>query len=127
MMSMRSPLSRVRGLGSAHSGTEHFLAQRMTAIANVPLMIFFIYLLVTLAGRSHATVAATLNNSTTAIFLLAAIVSVMMHMRIGMQVIIEDYVHHDGLKMTLMVANTFFSIAVGLTAAFAVLKLNFGL
>ncbi len=126
-MTMRSPLSRVRGLGSAHSGTEHFLTQRMTAIANVPLMIFFIYLPVTLAGRSHAAVAATLNNSTTAIFLLAAVVSVVMHMRIGMQVIIEDYVHHDGLKMTLMVANTFFSIVIGLCAAFAILKLNFGL
>ncbi len=126
-MSMRSPLSRVRGLGSAHSGTEHFLTQRMTAIANVPLVLFFVYLLVTLAGRSHAAVSATLNNSTTALFLLAAIISVVIHMRIGMQIIIEDYIHHDGLKMTAMVANTFFSIAIGLCAAFAILKLNFGL
>ncbi len=126
-MTMRSPLSRVRGLGSAHSGTEHFLTQRMTAIANVPLVLFFVYLLVTLAGRSHAAVSATLSNSTTAIFLLAAILSVVIHMRIGMQIIIEDYVHHDGLKMSLMMANTFFSIAIGLCAGFAILKLNFGL
>lgn len=125
-MSKRSPLSRVRGLGSAHSGTEHFLTQRMTAIANVPLVLFFVYLLVTLAGRSHAAVSAILGNSTTSLFLLAAILSVVIHMRIGMQIIIEDYVHHDGLKMSLMMANTFFSIAVGLCAAFAILRLNFG-
>jgi succinate dehydrogenase / fumarate reductase membrane anchor subunit len=123
---MRTPLSRVRGLGSAHSGTEHFWLQRATAIANIPLVIYFVFLIAGLSGRSHAAVVATLSEPATAILLLAAILSIVTHMRIGMQVIIEDYIHQEGLKVTLLTANTFFAIAAGLTAAYAVLRISFG-
>mgnify|MGYP001417784424 CR=1 FL=1 len=124
---MRTPRSRVRGLGPAHSGTGHFWLQRTTAIANALLVIYFVFLLATLSGRSHAAVVATLSQPLVAILLLAAILSIVIHMRLGMQVIIEDYVHHEGTKITLLMINTFFSIGVGLAAAFAVCRISFGL
>ncbi|MEX0589890.1 MAG: succinate dehydrogenase, hydrophobic membrane anchor protein [Xanthobacteraceae bacterium] len=124
---MRTPLRRVRGLGPAHSGTGHFWLQRTTAIANVPLVIYFVFVIATLTGRSHAAVAATLGQPAVVILMLAAILSIIMHMRVGMQMIIEDYVHHEGTKVTLLLANTFFTIAVGLTATFAICRISFGL
>ena len=124
---MRTQLNRVRGLGPSHSGTGHFWLQRLTAMANVPLTIYFVFLVATLSGRSHAAVTATLGEPYVAILLLAAIFSIALHMRIGMQVIIEDYVHEEGVKVTLLVLNTFFAIGVGLSAAFAVCRISFGL
>ena len=124
---MRTPFGRVRGLGPAHSGTGHFLLQRTTAIANVPLVIYFVFLIASLSGLSHAAVVATLAQPAVAILLLAAVLSIVIHMRVGMQVIVEDYVHHPGMKMTLLITNTFFAIAIGLIAAFAALRLSFGL
>ena len=124
---MRTQLNRVRGLGPSHSGTGHFWLQRLTAMANVPLTIYFVFLVATLSGRSHAAVTATLGEPYVAIMLLAAIFSIALHMRIGMQVIIEDYVHEEGVKVTLLVLNTFFAIGVGLSAAFAVCRISLGL
>lgn len=124
---MRTPLGRVRGLGPAHSGTGHFWLQRLTAIANVPLVIYFVFLIATLSGRSHATVTATIGQPLTAILLLGAILSIAVHMRIGMQVIIEDYVHDEAAKVTLTVANTLFCVAVGLSGVFAVCRIGLGL
>ena len=124
---MRTPLNRVRGLGPAHSGTGHFWLQRLTAIANVPLVIYFVFLIATLTGRSHATVTATLGEPAVALLLIAAILSITMHMRVGMQVIIEDYIHDEGMKITLVVLNTFFTVGIGLSAAFAVCRISLGL
>jgi succinate dehydrogenase / fumarate reductase membrane anchor subunit len=124
---MRTPLNRVRGLGPAHAGTGHFWLQRLTAIANIPLAIYFVFLIATLAGRSHATVTASLGDPITALLLLAAILSITVHMRLGMQVVIEDYVHDEGWKVTLVVLNTFFTVGVGLSAAFAVCRISLGL
>jgi succinate dehydrogenase / fumarate reductase membrane anchor subunit len=124
---MRTPLGRVRGLGSARSGTEHFWLQRLTAVANVPLVIGFLVIFVALVGRSHAAVVATIGQPAVAILFIAMLLSVILHMRIGMQVIIEDYVHHEGAKIALLMANTFFSIGVGLASAFAVFRISFGL
>ena len=124
---MRTPLSRARGFGSARTGTEHFWLQRATAIANVPLTIFFVFWLVTVVGRSHAVVASSIGQPAVAILLIAAVLSITLHMRVGMQVVIEDYVHHEGTKITLMMANTFFSVTVALAAIFAVLRISFGL
>jgi succinate dehydrogenase / fumarate reductase membrane anchor subunit len=124
---MKTPLGRVRGLGTAHSGTEHFWIQRLTAVANLPLLVGFLMVIVSLVGRSHATVIATLTNPFIALLILAALISVVIHMRIGMQVIIEDYVHSEGRKILLLMANTFFSLGIGLAAAYALLKINFGL
>jgi succinate dehydrogenase / fumarate reductase membrane anchor subunit len=122
---MSTPLARVRGLGAARSGTEHFWRQRLTAVANVPLTIAFIFIVVALLGRNHAAVVQILGSPLVAIIMLLFIMSVTMHMRIGMQVIIEDYVHDEGAKFVLIMANTFFTITVGLASAFAILMLSF--
>jgi succinate dehydrogenase / fumarate reductase membrane anchor subunit len=124
---LRTPLARVRGLGSAKSGTEHFWRQRLTAVANVPLTIAFVVIVVSLLGRNHAYVVQTLGSPLVAMLMLLFIGSSIYHMRIGMQVIIEDYVHDEVTKLVLVMANTFFAIVVGLTAAYAIFKLSFGL
>ena len=124
---MKTPFARVRGLGTAHSGTEHFWMQRLTGIANLPLIIAFLVVIVSLVGSSQASVIATLSNPFVAMILLAALMSVLIHMRIGMQVIIEDYVHTELRKILLLMANTFFTLAIGIAAVYAILKINFGL
>jgi len=123
---MSTPLARVRGLGAAKSGTEHFWRQRLTAVANVPLTIAFVLILVSLLGRNHAWAAQTLGSPLVAIIMLLFIVSITIHMRIGMQVVIEDYVHDEPGRLILLMANTFFSLAVALASAYCILKLSFG-
>ena len=125
-MSQRTPLARVRGLGSAKEGTDHFWKQRMTAVSNLILVCFLIWLLVRLAGADYATVKHTLARPQNAIPLLLLVLSGVVHMRLGMQTIIEDYVHSEGRKVVALMLNSFFAILVGLTSAFAVLKLSFG-
>lgn len=125
-MSMRTPLGKVRGLGSAKSGSEHFWLQRMTALANIPLVLFFLVSLVINAGQDHATVSAYLGSPIIAIIMILLIFSGVFHMRLGMQVIIEDYVHGEGVKVLSLMANTFFCIAIALACIFAVLKLSLG-
>jgi succinate dehydrogenase / fumarate reductase, membrane anchor subunit len=122
---MSTPLARVRGLGSAKSGTQHFWRQRLTAVANVPLTIGFILIVMSLLGRNHAAVVQILGSPLIAVTMLLFILSVTMHMRIGMQVIIEDYVHDENTKLVLVMANTFFTVAVALASAFAILMLSF--
>jgi succinate dehydrogenase / fumarate reductase, membrane anchor subunit len=122
---MSTPLARVRGLGAAKSGTDHFWRQRLTAVANVPLTIAFVLIVVALLGRNHAAVVQILGSPLVAVVMLLFIFSICTHMRIGMQVIIEDYVHDEGAKFVLLMANTFFTFAVGLACAFAILMLSF--
>ena len=121
-----TPLARVRGLGSAKDGTDHFWMQRVTAVANIVLVCGLVGLVVKLTGADYATVRRTLANPLVSVLLLALIVSGIMHMRLGMQTIIEDYVHGEGAKIGLLMLNTFFAITVGLTCVFAVFKLAFG-
>jgi succinate dehydrogenase / fumarate reductase membrane anchor subunit len=123
---IRTPLSRVRGFGAAHSGTSHFWRQRLTAVANIPLTIAVVVIIVMLLGRNQAAVAQILGSPLVAIIMLLFIASITTHMRIGMQVIIEDYVHDETGKFVLIMANTFFCIAVGLASAYGILKLSFG-
>jgi len=122
---MRTPLGRVRGYGSAKSGTEHFIQQRLTAIANIPLTIGAVLIVISLIGHNHAAVAQILGSTLVAIVMLLFILSTFYHMKIGMQVIIEDYVHDEGTKLVLVMANTFFVVAVGLACGFALLMLSF--
>ena len=122
---MSTPLARVRGLGAAGSGTEHFWHQRLTAVANVPLTIAFVFILIALLRRNHAAVVQILGAPLVAVILLLLILSITTHMRLGMQVIIEDYVHEERTKLVLLMANTFFAIVVALASAFALLMLSF--
>jgi len=122
---MSTPLGRVRGLGAARSGTGHFWRQRLTAVANVPLVIGFVFIVVGLLGRNHAAVVQILGSPLVAVVMLLFILSITTHMRIGMQVIIEDYVHDETAKLAMLMANTFFAVAVGLASAFAILMLSF--
>ena len=124
--SRRTPLRQIRGLGSAKSGTEHFWRQRLTAIANVPLVIGFIVIVTSLLHRNHATVVQILGSPIVAILMLLFILSVTYHMGIGMQVIIGDYARRKGTRIVLLIANTFFVVAIGLASACAILKLSCG-
>jgi len=125
-MSLRTPLGHVRGLGSARSGTRHFWHQRLTSVAGVPLAIFFVVLVVSLIGRNHAAAVQILGSPPIAILMLLFILTIAYHMQIGMQEIIEDYAHGEVSKLVLLIANTFFSIVIGLASAFAILKISFG-
>jgi succinate dehydrogenase / fumarate reductase, membrane anchor subunit len=123
---MRTPLGKVRGLGSAREGTEHFWRQRLTAIANIPLTLFFVGFLVAINGAGFAETRAALANPFVSLILLMFMISGLYHMRLGMQVIIEDYIHGEALKISLLTLNTFFAIVVGAGSALAILKLSFG-
>ena len=123
---MRTPLGRVRGYGSARSGTEHFIQQRLTAIANIPLTIVAVLIVISLIGRNHAAVAQILGSTPVAIVMLLFIISIFYHMKIGMRVIIEDYVHEERAKYVLLILNAFFAIAAGFSSIYAILKLSFG-
>ncbi len=125
-MSMRTPLKTARNLGSAKEGADHFWKQRVTGVANAVLGLFFVWLVASLAGADHATVKKSISNPTHAMALLALIVSGTIHMRLGMQTIIEDYVRSEGPKIVLLMLNTFFCMAVALISIFAILKLSFG-
>jgi succinate dehydrogenase / fumarate reductase membrane anchor subunit len=126
MKSIRTPLGEVRGLGSARKGTGEFVVMRVTSVALLVLLTLFVILIVTLNGAPHATVVSTIASPLVALILLAGILVTMVHMRAGMQAVIEDYVHDEMLKIVSLIANSLFSWAVGLTAAFAVLKIAFG-
>jgi succinate dehydrogenase / fumarate reductase, membrane anchor subunit len=124
--SMRTPLSRVRSLGASHSGTSDFWLQRVTAIAILLLIVPVIVVVMMLLGRNQAGAAQILGSPLIAIIMLLFIIASAWHMKIGMQVVIEDYVHNEKLKLASIMANNFFSVAVALASIYAILKLSSG-
>lgn len=126
MTDFRTPAKRVRALGSAKDGTGHFWRQRLTALANIPLILFFVGFIVALNGASHEEAVAAVSNPLTAIALIAVIGSAFLHMKLGMQVVIEDYIHGEGAKIIALLLNSAFCYGMGLIAVFAILKISFG-
>ena len=124
--SMRTPLGRVRALGASHSGTSDFWRQRVTGVALVLLIVPVIVVVMTLIGRNQAGAAQILGSPLVAIVMLLFIIASCWHMKIGMQVVIEDYVHNEKLKLASIMANNFFSTAVALASIYAILKLSSG-
>lgn len=125
MSNMQTPLKQARGLGASKTGTEHFWQQRLTAVLNVPLIFFFIWFVLRHLGASRADVTASLRNPFEAVFLLLTLASVFWHMRLGMQVIIEDYVHEPRSKIAALILNTLFVALLFIVAAFSILKMSF--
>ncbi|MFC3713738.1 succinate dehydrogenase, hydrophobic membrane anchor protein [Sphingoaurantiacus capsulatus] len=125
-MGTGTQLGRVRGLGAAKSGTHHWWLQRVTALSNFALLVWFVVSLVRLPVLDHPTVTAWIQQPLTAVPLLLLIASVFWHLRLGVQVLIEDYVTNEGTKVLSLLALGFFALALGFTAAFCVLKIAFG-
>ena len=124
-MSLRTPLARVRHLGSAKDGTGHWWAQRLTALALIPLTIWFVASLVSLAGADHAAMAAWMGNPVSAGLMILLVIATFYHAALGLQVVIEDYVHGEGAKMAALIAVKGLCVVLGLTGVLAVLSLLF--
>ena len=122
----RTPLARARGLGSARDGVHHWWVQRLTAIALIPLVVWFAVSLVMLSGADYAVVRAWIGSPLVMVLLILTIGIGLHHGQLGMQVVIEDYVHNDGMKLALIVLMRFIAVFFGLAAIVAILRIGFG-
>ena len=125
-MSFQSPLARVRGLGASKAGASHWRAQRFTAVVLVPLSIWLIISLVSLVGADHAAVLAWLKSPAVIVFLVLFIGIMLHHAQLGLQIVIEDYVHSEGAKFISLILVKFVALALTLIATFDLLKISFG-
>ncbi len=125
-LNLRSDLGRVRGLGSARGGTHHWWMQRLTAVALIPLSLWFVAAVVGVAGADYAAATAWMRSSWHAALLVALIVALFHHMQLGMQVVFEDYLHVEWVKVAAVAALRFITILLGLMSALAVLKIHLG-
>ena len=123
---LRTPLSRARGLGSAKEGVHHFWAQRITAVALIPLVVWFAISLIMMSGADYAVVRAWIGSPAVMVLLVLTIVIGLHHAQLGIQVVIEDYVHNDGMKLALIVMMRFIAVFFGLAAIVAILRIGFG-
>jgi succinate dehydrogenase / fumarate reductase, membrane anchor subunit len=126
MDSRRSALARVRFLGSAKDGTGHWWAQRLTALALIPLCLWFVASVVMLAGSDYEQVVAWIGRPVPAILMLLLIAATFHHAQLGMQVVIEDYVHEPALRFASLILVKLAAVALGVAGAFAVLRIAFG-
>jgi succinate dehydrogenase / fumarate reductase membrane anchor subunit len=122
---MRSPLGRVMWLGSAKEGVAHWWAQRLTAVALIPLLLWFVIALIGLTGADRSAVIAWLHAPLPAIATVLMLIAVFYHMSLGVQVVIEDYIHTEALKITALVLNKFVAFALAAAGIFAVLRIAF--
>jgi succinate dehydrogenase / fumarate reductase membrane anchor subunit len=125
-VSMRTPLARVKGLGASGHGVEHWWIHRMTAVSNVPLIIAFVIIVAALAGSDYARAIDIISHPLVAIILILAVISVTNHMRLGMQIVIEDYVHDKGYKIAAVIANNFYAVIIAIACLYAILKVSLG-
>jgi succinate dehydrogenase / fumarate reductase, membrane anchor subunit len=125
-MALQTPLRRVRGLGSAREGVSHWKMQRLTAISNALLVLWFVFSVATFAEASYAAVAAWLSRPLPAVLMVLLVVSVFWHARLGLQVIIEDYVHGEPARIVSLVAVTLLTFGLGAACVVAVLKVSLG-
>jgi succinate dehydrogenase / fumarate reductase membrane anchor subunit len=123
---LRTPLSRARGLGSARQGVHHWWAQRITAVALIPLVTWFAISLIMLSGADYAVVRAWIGSPVVMVLLTLTIVIGLHHGQLGMQEVVEDYVHGEGLKLALIVLLRFIAVFFGLAAIVAILRIGFG-
>ena len=124
-MSFRTPLGRVRGLGSAKDGTGHWWMQRLTALARVPITVWFVISVIGMAGASYAEFSAWLANPLVAGLFLILIAATFYHAVLGLQVVVEDYLHNEGMKIATLLVIKAAAVLLGLTAALSVLRLLF--
>ena len=125
-MKMETPISRVRGLGSARSGAHHWWLERLTSVSTLLLFIWLLVSLLTLPDLKYGTVTEWLGSPLGAVPMLLLIVSTFWHLKLGLQVVIEDYVHEEGMKLFTITLLNFFVLALGAAAVFSVLKIAFG-
>ena len=123
MKDLRTPLARARGLGSGKTGTEHFWVQRVTAVALALLVPWLLYVLVQMAGADAATATALLHRPLNAILMIAFVVAMFWHAKLGMQVVIEDYVHTRGMEITLHLLNTFLCSLGAIASVYAIVRI----
>ena len=123
---LRTPLSRARGLGSARQGVHHWWAQRITAVALIPLVVWFAISLIMMSGADYAVVRAWIGSPVVMVLLTLTIVIGLHHGQLGMQEVVEDYVHSEGLKLALIVLLRFTAVFFGLAAIVAILRIGFG-
>lgn len=123
MSNFRTPLSRVKGLGSAKEGTDHFWAQRLTAIALVPLVLWLAFSIASLPGMDYLTIREWLSQPFNAIVMILFMTAGFYHARLGLQVVIEDYIGSHGPRTAAIIAVTFIAVAMGVTGVFSVLRI----
>ena len=126
MQGVRTPLGRVRGLGSAKEGVQHWWVQRLTAVALVPLSLWFIYSMIGLTGAEHRVVVAWFSHPLNAVLMIVLIATTFHHAQLGIQVVIEDFVHHEGRKLASIVAVKFLAVLLAAGAIFGVLRIALG-
>jgi succinate dehydrogenase / fumarate reductase, membrane anchor subunit len=125
-MKVQTPIARVRGLGSARSGAHHWWLERLTSVSTLILFVWFVVALLRLPALDHDAVTTWLSSPVNAVMMLLLIVSTFWHLKLGLQVVIEDYVHEEGVKLFSITLLNFFAIAAGALAFFSVLKIAFG-
>jgi succinate dehydrogenase / fumarate reductase, membrane anchor subunit len=125
-VSMRTPLARAKGLGAAGHGAEHWWLHRMTAVSNIPLIVSFVIIVASLAFRPWEQAGAVVSHPLVALLLILTVISVTNHMRLGMQIIIEDYVHDKGWKLAAVIGNNFYAVVIAVACLWAILKISFG-
>ncbi|MEX0900207.1 MAG: succinate dehydrogenase, hydrophobic membrane anchor protein [Gammaproteobacteria bacterium] len=124
--SLRTPIKRVRGFGSAHDGTHHFWVQRLTAVLLAPLLVWLVWSVVSLAGVSHVGFTEWVARPLNAVLLLISLGALFWHSMLGLQVVVEDYVHNAPLKLATLVILKFAHLVLGLAAVYAVLRIGLG-